>query len=125
MESSGRSTPDKRTKEYKNEIAIQQQLEEDYCEDYNTGMPNLEWILGNECSEFFKDLEIIERKILIKYYLEEWNDRQIGEEFGIHINTVNQRRRSAVKKIALKLHIDQKDIKRNRRSGKQAVLPLS
>ena len=97
-------------------------LEEKYYEDA-MGLPDITWISGMSASDVFENLTPIERKMLVKYYLEDWNDRQISEEFGIHINTVNQIRRSAIEKLAQKLNIDPKDIKRSRKSGKQAVIP--
>lgn len=96
--------------------------EDTYYED-STGLPDMDWIAGKNCSEAFTMLLPLERKILIKYYLEEWNDRQISEYFGIHINTVNQKRRQAINKVAETMNIDLNDIKRNRRSGKKAILP--
>lgn len=98
---------------------------EDTYYESSTGLPDTSWMTGQNCSDMFQDLEVIERKILVKYYLEEWNDRQISEAFGIHINTVNQKRRCAIHKVAECLGIDPSDIKRNRRSGKKAILPMS
>ena len=92
--------------------------------EQNLGIPDIQWILGDTCSDEFKTLSTHERKIIIKYYLEDWNDRQISEEFGIHINTVNQKRRSAILKIAQELDIQEEDIKRNRKSGKKAIIPM-
>lgn len=103
--------------------SIEISYEDKYYEN-STGIPDINWMLGKDCSELFTELNPIDRKILIKYYLEEWNDRQISEAFGIHINTVNQKRRLAVQKIAKKLSIQNEDIKRNRRSGKRAILPI-
>ena len=88
------------------------------------GIPDMTWISGKNCSDLFIDLSPIDRKILIKYYLEMWNDRQISEVFGMHTNIVNERRRSAVNQIAIKYGIDITQIKRNRRSGKKAILPI-
>lgn len=102
---------------------LERSYEDSYYED-TTGLPDLSWLSGQNCSEAFIELSIIDRKILVKYYLEEWNDRQISEEFGIHINTVNQKRRYAVQHIAEHLGVDLDHIKRNRRSGKRAVLPM-
>lgn len=107
---------------------IDKSLDTSYEDKYyenSTGIPDINWMLGKDCSELFKELNPIDRKILIKYYLEEWNDRQISESFGIHINTVNQKRRLAVQKIAKQLDIQNEDIKRNRRSGKKAILPIA
>ena len=43
----------------------------------------------------------------------------------MHINTVNQRRRSAAKQVADNLGFDLSAIKRTRRSGKNAILPTT
>jgi DNA-directed RNA polymerase specialized sigma24 family protein len=101
---------------------LERTYEDKYYED-NTFLPDLTWISGQNCSDQFLELSPIDRKILIKYYLEEWNDRQIAEAFGIHINTVNQKRRQAVAIIAEHMDIDVTQLKRNRRSGKNAVMP--
>lgn len=98
-------------------------LESKYYEDA-MGLPDITWISGLTATEMFEDLTPVERKMLVKYYLEDWNDRQISQEFSIHINTVNQIRRSAVEKLAEKMNIDPSDIKRSRKSGKQAVITL-
>ena len=86
------------------------------------GIPDLTWINGTSCSDIFQELEPLERKLLIKYYLEDYNDKQIAEEFSMHINTVNQKRRRAVIKLAQLMGVDEKKIKRSRKSGKQAML---
>ena len=83
----------------------------------NDGLPDLSWINGQNCSEVFKDLTPLERKIIIKYYLEQKNDRQIAVETNMHINTCNQKRRKAVQKIADYMNVDIKTIKRSRNSG--------
>lgn len=103
---------------------IENSYEDKYYEDI-TGLPNTSWMTGESCSEIFIDLSPLDRKIIVKYYLEEWKDKQIADLFGMHINTVNQRRRSAAKKIAGKVGIDLNDIKRTRRSGKKALLPAN
>ncbi len=97
--------------------------EDIYYENEN-GTPDMGWIAGDSCSDIFSELDSMDRRILIKYYLEDWNDRQIADAFCVHINTINQRRRTSVKKIAELLNIDLNDIKRNRRSGLNAVLPM-
>lgn len=102
---------------------IDNSYEDNYYEDL-TGIPNSDWVLGKNCSDTFLNLTPLDRKILIKYYLEEWKDKQIADFFGMHINTVNQRRRTAAKTVAQNLNIDLNDIKRTRRSGKKAILPI-
>ena len=84
----------------------------------NAGLPDISWINGIGCSAMFEQLTPLERKLIIKYYLEDYNDRQIAEKFGMHINVVNARRRTAVEYIADFLGIDRSQIKRNRKSGK-------
>lgn len=99
-----------------------QSYEDNYYEDL-TGIPNMSWIQGQNCSDIFNCLSPLDRKILVKYYLEEWKDGQIADSLGMHINTVNQKRRSAAKVIAEKLNLDLNAIKRTRKSGKRAILP--
>lgn len=105
-----------------NDYGIQDSYEDNYYEDL-TGIPNMSWIQGQNCSDLFSCLSSLDRKILVKYYLEEWKDGQIAENLGMHINTVNQKRRSAAKVIADKLGLDLNSIKRTRKSGKRAILP--
>lgn len=105
-----------------NDYGIQNSYEDNYYEDL-TGIPNMSWIQGQNCSDLFSCLSPLDRKILVKYYLEEWKDGQIAENLGMHINTVNQKRRSAAKVIADKLGLDLNSIKRTRKSGKRAILP--
>lgn len=101
---------------------IENSYEDNYYEDM-TGIPNSLWLAGENCGKEFAGLSPLDRNILVKYYLEEWKDKQIAEHFGMHINTVNQRRRTAAKKIASNINLDNDSIKRTRRSGKKAVLP--
>ena len=105
-----------------NNYNLQNSYMDNYYEDL-TGIPNVSWIQGQNCSEIFLDLSPLDRKILVKYYLEEWKDGQIAEHLGMHINTINQKRRSAAKVIAKNLNLDLNSIKRTRKSGKRAVLP--
>lgn len=105
------------------EPSFEETFEDGFYED-NLGIPDMNWIVGESCSKSFSHLSPIERKLLIKYYLEDWNDRQISEEFGIHINTVNQKRRNAIIKIANEMGVDESSIKRNRKSGKKAIMPI-
>ena len=108
---------------FSKEPSIENDFEDRYYEN-SLGIPDMTWIQGESCSELFLILTPMERKLIVKYYLEDWNDRQISEEFGIHINTVNQKRRRAVGKLAEALNIDPSQIKRNRKSGKKAIMPL-
>lgn len=106
------------------DFKIEQSYEDNYYEDL-TGIPNMAWMQGHNCSDIFSCLSTLERMILVKYYLEEWKDGQIAEEFGMHINTVNQKRRNAARIIAEKQGFDISAIKRTRKSGKKAVLPIA
>lgn len=94
-----------------------------FDEGCSTDSPDMSWITGKTCSDIFSCISPMDRQILVKYYLEEWKDKQIAEEYGMHINTVNQRRRNAAKKIAEATGMDVACIKRTRKSGKKAVLP--
>ena len=85
------------------------------------GLPDSTWIGGENCGEEFAEFSPLERKILVMYYMEGHNDRQIGEILGLHINTINQKRRMAISKLAQKLDIDETSIKRNRNSGKNIL----
>lgn len=107
-----------------NEPSMEDQMDDQMYEN-NVGIPDMDWVQGDSCSDVFACLTPIERKLIIKYYLEEWNDRQISEEFGIHINTINLKRRQAVLKLAEQLGIEEEDIKRSRKSGMKAIMPTS
>lgn len=104
------------------DIQIDISYEDNYYEN-STGLPDFTWISGQSCSDAFNKLSTFQRKILIKYYLEDWNDRQIAENMGAHINTVNQKRRNAVDILCNELGVDKEMIKRSRKSGKKASLP--
>nr|DAK26723.1 MAG TPA: putative RNA polymerase [Caudoviricetes sp.] len=113
--------------EYEDYMQIYQdeQIEEcfeDKIYENSLGIPDLTWINGETCSDIFLDLTKIERKLIIKYYLEDYNDRQISELYSMHTSTVNLWRRRAIKKVALALGMDPDKIKRSRRSGKMAIL---
>ena len=82
------------------------------------GLPDMCWIGGYNCAPCFQALTPLERKIIVKYYLEQKNDRQIADEIGMHINTCNQKRRHAVHLMAQALGIDDSQIRRARNSGK-------
>ena len=109
------------------EEGINGEIDEWYEDNYyesTSGIPDMTWISGEDCSEMFSVLSPLERKIICKYYLEEWNDRQMSDLFGMHINTINQKRRQAIGKIADHMGIEKEFLKRNRRSGKKAILPM-
>jgi hypothetical protein len=84
----------------------------------NTGIPDSSWIQGLTCSNEFLDLDSLDRKIIIKYYLENYTDGEVAEELGLHINTCNKRRKKALAKLATIFDVDLKKIPRNRNSGK-------
>lgn len=96
--------------------------EDNYYESM-TGLPDFTWINGQSCSDLFHKLSVFQRKILIKYYLEDWNDRQIAEYLGAHINTVNQKRRDAIALLCKETGVPKSKVKRSRKSGKKASLP--
>lgn len=89
-------------------------FEDVICEN-SDGLPDLSWISGECCGEAFETLTPEERKIIIKYYLEDQSDSAIAEELGCHINTCNLKRRKALFKIADKLNIPRDMIVRTRK----------
>jgi len=93
---------------------------EDHIYENSLGLPDMTWISGLNCSEVFKVLTPLERKIMIMYYLEFYCDKQISAALNIHVNICNLKRREAVKKIADYLEIPYNKIKRSRNSGKKA-----
>lgn len=95
---------------------------EDKIYENSQGVPDSSWIRGETCSDLFQCLTAEERMLIIKYYMEDYNDRQIAELYAMHINTVNQKRRKAVIKLANTLGVDVSKIKRNRKSGRDALL---
>ena len=99
-------------------------FEERLFED-ESGIPDMTWFNGEACSEAFENLSPFDRKILVKYYLEDCNDRQVAESFDMHINTINQRRRMAAEIVAKNLGKTKQDIKRNRKSGLQSSMHLT
>lgn len=93
-------------------------IHEDVYLEPDDGIPNAPWINGETCSDLFSSLNPLERKIIVKYYVEEYNDKQIADALGLHINTVNQKRRQAVATLANTLNIDLDMVKRSRHSGR-------
>ena len=96
-------------------------VEEENYED-ELGLPDHTWIQGKTCSEIFQEFTDEERLIFSKYYLQDWNDGQIAQLLGMHINTANQRRKAITHKLCKALGFDLKDIKRHRKSGKKAIM---
>lgn len=96
--------------------------EDNYYESV-TGLPDHTWINGDTCGDLFSDFTPYQRKILIKYYLEDYNDRQISEMFGSNIGTINSKRRNAVDKLCVLRCINKNTLPRKRKSGKKVNLP--
>ena len=103
------------------EKSVVENLDNNY--EMITGLPDLSWLNGQTCGKLFVSLSTFQRKILVKYYLENWNDRQIAEYFGAHINTINQRRREAINKLCNQSNYSKEQLKRSRNSGRKASLP--
>lgn len=91
--------------------------EDSYYESY-VGLPDYTWINGETCDILFDDLSTLQRKILVEYYLEDYNDGQIGQHTATNIGTINSKRRKAISDICEKLNIDPKDIPRQRKNGR-------
>ena len=82
-----------------------------------TGLPDMSWVLGDTCSMEFLFLSPLQRKIMVKYYLEDWSDRQIAESMGIQTSSVNSKRREALTLLCDYYDIDSSSLKRMRKSG--------
>lgn len=106
------------------ENKIEELIYEDNYYESLTGLPDFTWINGQSCANIFSSLTTFQRKILVKYYLEDWNDRQIAQYLGAHINTVNQKRRDAISLLCKNTGASKNNIKRSRKSGKRASLPI-
>lgn len=102
-------------------VDVGQQLE-DHLGENSLGFPDTSWLKGQTCSDIFEDFTFEERVIFMKYYLQDWNDRQIGNFLGMHMNTANQKRKLIVQKLCDKLGYDPEKIKRSRNSGKKAIM---
>lgn len=95
---------------------------EDVVYEDAQGLPNATWITGKACSELFQQFTNEERLIFSRYYLQDWNDGQIAESLGMHINTANQRRKAITHKLCKLMGLPVSAIVRHRKSGKKAIL---
>ena len=100
-------------------------IHEDNYYESTTGLPDYTWIKGSTCSDIFADLTPFQRKILVKYYLEDFNDRQIGELNDSNIGTINNKRRTAVNKLCKACDYDKNQLTRKRKSGRKANIPIN
>ena len=82
------------------------------------GTPNVSWIKGETCGDAFKNLTALERKIIVKYYVEDCMDSEIADMLGIHLNTANAKRKEIVAKIAKNIGLTLDDCVRKRKTGK-------
>lgn len=99
-------------------------IEDNYYESM-MGLPDYTWVNGDTCSSLFSDFTPYQRKILIKYYLEDYNDRQISELFGTNIGVINSKRRNAVDRLCDLIGVDKDKLPRKRKSGRKANLPVN
>ncbi len=95
---------------------IMEEQESSYYESL-TGLPDISWVLGETCSNEFLLLSPLQRKIIIKYYLEDWSDRQIAESMGIQTSSINSKRREALNILCQHFDVDPSTLKRMRKSG--------
>lgn len=65
------------------------------------GLPSFEWIDGNNCDEIFSELDRLDRKILVLFYLERYTDKQIAQQLGMEIKAVREKRINAAKWISI------------------------
>ena len=98
--------------------AIEENFEYKIYEN-NLGIPDLSWLQGKTCSDIFSSMDILERKILVKYYLEDCNDKAISTSLGLPISQVSQKRKSALAKLTDKLGVDISEVKRSRKPDKK------
>jgi predicted DNA-binding protein YlxM (UPF0122 family) len=54
---------------------------------------------------------------MVKYYLEDWSDRQIAESMGLQTSSINGKRREALNILCEYYDIDPSSLKRMRKSG--------
>jgi DNA-directed RNA polymerase specialized sigma24 family protein len=98
------------------DITFIEEQENSYYESI-TGLPDISWILGETCANEFYCLTSLQRKIIVKYYLEDWSDRQIAESLGVQTSSINGKRREAVNTLCKIYNIDPSTLKRVRKSG--------
>lgn len=95
---------------------------EDRLYENNLGLPDSSWIMGRDCSEIFLLLDTLERKIIVKYYLEGCGDGIIADSLGLSISHVHKKRTSAVKKLANALGKNETNIVRHRQCIKSKLI---
>lgn len=71
--------------------------EQTFTMDYTELGPD--WISGLTCSEAFKNLTSVERKIICYYYLDKMTDQEIADRIGYHRVWVNKCRKVALEKL--------------------------
>lgn len=94
---------------------------EDRIYENNLGLPDSSWINGKTCSEIFSTMDVLERKCLVKYCMEDLSDKSIADSLGLPVNHVNQKRKrkSALKKLTEQLGVDISSVKRSRKLNKK------
>lgn len=88
--------------ELDNQIAISNSvfsIKETNTDMYNDNFIDFNWIQGITCSEIFKVLNNFERSILVESYLNKQTDKKIALKFGLARETINRKKRKAIKKI--------------------------
>ncbi len=98
------------------ECMFAEEQEDSYYESI-TGLPDMSWVLGDTCGFEFLFLTPLQRKIIVKYYLEDWSDRQIAEAIGIQTSSVNSKRREAINILCEYYDVNPNTLKRMRKSG--------
>lgn len=58
---------------------------------------NDNWVLGYTTGQEYRDLSIMERKILKMYYIDDMSDQEIADQLGTCRATVNRRRNKALR----------------------------
>lgn len=77
---------------------------------YNDNFIDFNWINGISCNEVFSVLNNFERSILVESYINKKTDKEIALKFGLARETINRKKRKAVKKMQVILE-DKKYLK--------------
>lgn len=66
-------------------------------------LPDISWVIGQTCSDEFSGLTNLQRRILIKFYLEKISDKNIAAGFGMLASQITAIRTDTINEIKSKL----------------------
>lgn len=82
------------------EIELKENVDELKIElDDDLSLNHPHWLNGKKTNDPFKQFTREERLILVKYYMEDYTDKEIGRLIGKHRKSVNRMRLKAIRKI--------------------------